>query len=61
MILLTLEFKSDKKASDYEHYPSILVSSVGKKRAFQCEKWSIFVGKQKHPERRGSYFYPYAS
>ena len=43
MFLFALAFKRDEKASYYEHYPSILVS---------------FVGKQKHQlERRENYFY----
>ena len=37
MFLYALEFKSDEKASDYEHSPSILVYFVGKTEHFRVE------------------------
>ena len=37
MFLLALAFKSDEKASYYEHYPSILVSFVRKTEHFSVK------------------------
>ena len=37
MLLLALAFKIDEKAFNYEHYPSILVSFLGKTEHFSRE------------------------
>ena len=37
MFLFALAFKRDEKASYYEHYPSILVSFVGKAEHFSVK------------------------
>ena len=37
LFLFALAFKIDEKASDYEHYPSILVSFLGKTEHFSVK------------------------
>ena len=54
MFLFSLAFKSDEKASDYEHYPSILVSFVGKIEHFSVH----FSAETKASRKEGELFLP---
>ena len=54
MFLYALEFKSDEKASDYEHYPSILVSFVGKTEHFRVENGAFQWGNKNIKKRGGA-------
>ena len=60
MFLYALEFKSDEKASDYEHYPSILVSFVGKSERPSIWEWKMkhFSGETKTSRKEGELFVP---
>ena len=46
MFLLALAFKSDEKASYYEHYPSILVSFVRKTEHFSVKNGAFWWGNK---------------
>ena len=56
MFLLALVSKIDEKAFNYEPYPRILVSFLGKTEHFSVKNGAFYiVGKQKHRERREGY------
>ena len=61
MFLFALEFKSDEKISDFKHYPSILMSSVGKTEHFSVKNGAFLLGNKSIQKGGELYFYPYAS